>query len=99
MRYVLKSGEAAHKRLHYYYYYLARMASAYVVGTEVYSPMLDRRDGSCPAADVELNVLGCRADILGTNCDQCVSTVQCYFTSLETMRLTSTGSPGRPPRL
>ena len=22
--------------------------------------------------DVEPNVLGCRADILGTNCDQCV---------------------------
>ena len=22
--------------------------------------------------DVELNVLGCRVDILGTNCDQCV---------------------------
>ena len=23
--------------------------------------------------DVELNVLGCRVNILGTNCDQCVS--------------------------
>ena len=60
MGYVLKSGETAHKRLHYYYYYFVRMASAYVVGTEVYSPTLDRHDGSCPATDVELNVLGCR---------------------------------------
>ena len=31
--------------------------------------------------DVELNVLGCRVDVLGTNCDQCVSMVQCCFTS------------------
>ena len=46
---------------------------------------------------VELNVLGCRVDILGTNCDQCVSMVQCCFTSTETVRLISTGSPGRPP--
>ena len=48
---------------------------------------------------VELNVLGCRVDILGTNCDQCVSMVQCCFTSTETIRLIRTGSPGRPPRL
>ena len=27
--------------------------------------------------DVELLVLGCRVDILGTNCDQCRSMVQC----------------------
>ena len=43
----------------------------------------------CSAADdddVELNVLGCRVDILGTNCDQCVSTVQCCFTSTETVK-------------
>ena len=26
-------------------------------------------------------------DVLGTNCDQCVSMVQCCFTSTETMRL------------
>ena len=26
--------------------------------------------------DVELNVLGCRVDMLGTNCDQCVCMVQ-----------------------
>ena len=45
------------------------------------------------------HVLGCRADILGTNCDQCLSTVQCCFTSTETVRLIRTGSPGRPPRL
>ena len=38
-------------------------------------------------------------DILGTNCDQCVSMVQCCFTSTETIRLVRTGSPGRPPRL
>ena len=49
--------------------------------------------------DVELNVLGCRVDVLGTNCDQCVSMVQCCFTSTETIRLIRTGSPGRPPLL
>ena len=49
--------------------------------------------------DVELNVLGCWVDILGTNCDQCVSMVQCCFMSTETVRLIRTGSPGRPPRL
>ena len=38
-------------------------------------------------------------DILGTNCDQCRSTVQYYFTSTETIRLVRTESPGRPPRL
>ena len=37
--------------------------------------------------DMELNVLGCRVDILGTNCDQCVCMVQCCFTSTETIRL------------
>ena len=36
---------------------------------------------SCDDDDVELNVLGCRADMLGTNFDQCVCTVQCCFTS------------------
>ena len=35
--------------------------------------------------DVELNVLGCRVDMLGTNCDQCVCRVQCCFTSTETV--------------
>ena len=49
--------------------------------------------------DVELSVLGCRVDMLGTNCDQCVCMVQCCFTSTETIRLVRTGSPGRPPRL
>ena len=44
-----------------------------------------------PDDDVELNVLGCRVDILGTNCDQCV---KCCFTSTETIRLIRTGSPG-----
>ena len=39
------------------------------------------------------------ADILGTNCDQCWSTVQCCFTSTETVRLIRMKSPGRPPRL
>ena len=38
-------------------------------------------------------------DILGTSCDQCRSTVQCCFTSTETVRLIRTESPGRPPRL
>ena len=45
------------------------------------------------ADDVELNVLECRVDILGTNCDQCVSVVQCCFTSTETIRLVRTGRP------
>ena len=49
--------------------------------------------------DVKLNVLGCRVDILGTNCDQCKCMVQCCFTSIETIRLVRTGSPRRPPRL
>ena len=47
--------------------------------------------------DAELHVLGCRFDILGTNCDQCRSMVQCCFTSTETaVRLSRTDSPGRP---
>ena len=46
--------------------------------------------------DVELNVLGCRVDILGTNCDQRLSMAQCCFTITETtVRLIRTGSPGR----
>ena len=49
--------------------------------------------------DVELNVFGCLVDILGTNCDQCLSMVQCCFTSTETVRVIRTGGPGRPPRL
>ena len=39
------------------------------------------------------------ADILGTNCDQCLSMVQCCFTGIETIRFVRTESPGRPPRL
>ena len=49
--------------------------------------------------DVELSVLGCWVDILGTNCDQCVCMVQCCFTFTETIRLIRVGSLGRPPRL
>ena len=49
--------------------------------------------------EVELHVLECQVDILETNCDQCVSTVQCCFTSTETIRLIRTGSPGWPPHL
>ena len=51
-----------------------------------------RRAGSSADVDVELNVLGCRADILWTNCDQCVSMVQCRFASTETIRLIRTGA-------
>ena len=40
--------------------------------------------------DVELHVLGMSVDMLGTNCDQCLSTVQCCFTSTETVRLVRT---------
>ena len=39
------------------------------------------------------------ADILGTSCDQCRSTVQQFFTSTETRRLVRTDSSGQPPRL
>ena len=42
--------------------------------------------------DVELHVLGCCVELLGTNCDQCRSTVQCCFTSPETVRLIRTGA-------
>ena len=59
----------------------------------------DDDDDDDDGDDVELNVLGCRVDILGTNCDQCVRMVQCCFTSTETIRLIRTWSPGRPPRL
>ena len=38
-------------------------------------------------------------DILGTNCDQSLSMVQCCFTSTETVRLIRTESPGWPPWL
>ena len=38
-------------------------------------------------------------NILRTNCDQRRSMVQCCFTSIETVRLIRTESPGRPPRL
>ena len=49
--------------------------------------------------DVELNVFRCRADILETNCDQCVSMVHYCLTSTETIRLIRTGCPAQPPRL
>ena len=49
--------------------------------------------------DVELNVFGCRVDVLEANCDQCLSVVQRRFTSTETVRLLRTGNPGRPPWL
>ena len=37
-------------------------------------------------------------DILGTNCDQCQSTVQYCFTSMETIRLIRMESPRWPPQ-
>ena len=57
--------------------------------------LISSRYGELTAADgdVELHVLGCRVDILGTSCDQCLSMVQCRFTSTETARLIRTGSP------
>ena len=45
---------------------------------------------SCPRMSV---------DILGTNCDQCLSMVQCCFTSTETVRFIRMGSQGWLPRL
>ena len=44
--------------------------------------------------DEEYDVLRCRVDILGTNCDQCVCMVQCCFTSTETIRLIRDGEKG-----
>ena len=35
----------------------------------------------------------------GTNCDPCLSMVQCCFTSTETARFVRTECPGRPPQL
>ena len=49
----------------------------------------DKVTRECPEdddGDVELHVLGCRLT-LGTNCDQCLSMVQCCFTSTETVGL------------
>ena len=43
----------------------------------------DDDDASCPRMS---------ADILGTNCDQCRSMGQCYFTSTETVGLSGTGT-------
>ena len=45
--------------------------------------------------DVELYVLEGRVDILGTNCDQCVSTAHCCFTSTETVKLIMTKTEPR----
>ena len=45
--------------------------------------------------DVELNVLGCRADILGTNCVHCSVLLHVH----RHHKLIRTRSPGRPPRL
>ena len=53
-----------------------------------------RDDDDCRASCPRMSV-----DILGTNCDQCMSMVQCCFTSTETVRLVRTESPGRPPQL
>ena len=39
-----------------------------------------------------------KKNILGTNCDQCRSMVQCCFTSTETVNLSLHCRPGRPPR-
>ena len=49
--------------------------------------------------ELMLNCPQMSADILGTSCDQCRSTVQSFFTSTETRRLVRTDSSGRPPRL
>ena len=46
----------------------------------------DSHDDDDDDDGVELNALGCRVDILWTNCDQCVRMVQCCFTSTETIR-------------
>ena len=45
----------------------------------VVAEVSDSLGQSLQADDAELNVLGCQVDILGTNCDQCLSMVQCCF--------------------
>ena len=54
------------------------LRSALSTGMNCFLMMSDAPD------DIELNVLGCRVDILETNCDQCC------FTSTETIRLIRT---------
>ena len=50
--------------------------------------------------DIKLHILRCQLTYqVGTKCDQCLSMVQCCFTSTETVRLIRTESPGRQPRL
>ena len=47
------------------YGFCGRKASCLLTYTSAFKQLLSRDD------DVHLNVLGCRVDILGTNCDQC----------------------------
>ena len=77
--------------------------------TETVRTIRDRSPGRSPPrshSSWALKWWWCRAscprmsvDILGTNCDQCRSMVQCCFTSTETVRLFRTERQGQPPRL
>ena len=88
---------------------IINLAAVVCLGTEIWLLLLLATVSLCTQLYVmselsemmimlELHVLGCRVDMLGTNCDQCLSMVQCCFTSTETVRLIRTGRPGRPPR-
>jgi len=51
--------------------------------------------------DVELNVLGCRVDILGANCDQCVNGSMLLYATLRNRRtatLTDSAATSAPNR-
>ena len=68
------------------------------------APFSTLKQTHCALVECDSKWWWCRAscpwmsvDILGTNCDQCWSMVQCCVT--ETVKLIRTQSPGRPPRL
>ena len=54
---------------------------------------------SCFILGSQLWIYSFQCCLSGTSWDQCVSMVQYYFTSTETVRLVRTDSPGWPPRL
>ena len=98
----------------YIYIYAVRKASIHCTLSQKFLHCCRWNYSSVPVIDSALfsshysNIIWrwCRAscprmsvDILGTNCDQCRSMVQCCFTSTETLRLIRTESPGQPPRL
>ena len=55
---------------------IRRIHCAAVIQHTQILPAVSRTDNNVVDDDLELNVLGCRVDILGTNYDQCLSMVQ-----------------------